>query len=502
MASCEHLQRTAMYFDGELAPGDEREAADHIAVCVHCQAVLSDAVGLDALLSGASPAVALPAPRRRWQLGVAAAALVAAAAIAFLVLRPKPPAPEAEPVALVLPANRSLEVRFTGEQLGRHRPYEAPATRAHEAIDVRALADLEKRGDTRDLVGALASAGELVRATEVASKLPDDPASQSDLAALALARGDAEGALDHAYRALARNPELTAATWNLALAAHQLRYWRVSRAAFGRVAARSEPGWAVEAKQRAALVDRELSRADAIAKLRAQFQLLVKAGSVRATITDPALQQSGDIAEFQRRSRSILEDETPIELAEVRRFPSHAWLFLYEALGAATPEIVEGLEPVAAELDRISRTTAASELAKRAVSANVKTAVSTRTKLARIATLLQSPLDTAARAELGRLAPGDPFVELFALVQPGEVPARCTNDAFALPCAALVQDLARRELLNNRLAEAQHNAELGRDLALRAHAPVDYQLLSDLHRRAGRNALARADVEEATLASP
>src|SRR5262245_5080828 len=94
MASCEHLQRTSMYFDGELAPADEREAADHLATCEACHALPSDAVGPDARWSPA-PAVVTPiarvGSRRRWQLAVAAAAVIAAAAIAIIVLRPKPP---------------------------------------------------------------------------------------------------------------------------------------------------------------------------------------------------------------------------------------------------------------------------------------------------------------------------------------------------------------------------------------------------------------------------
>ena len=55
--------------------------------------------------------------------------------------------------------------------------------------------------------------------------------------------------------------------------------------------------------------------------------------------------------------------------------------------------------------------------------------------------------------------------------------------------------------VDNRLADALRTAELGRDLALRANAPIDYAVLSEIHRKAGRNALARADIEEATLAS-
>ena len=101
--------------------------------------------------------------------------------------------------------------------------------------------------------------------------------------------------------------EFVAATWNLALATRQLRLWRVSRAAFARVAAKGEPGWAGEAAAQIVALDRELGADAAIAKLHEQFRVLVTAGSVRNTILDPG----NDMAEYQRRSRSILEDETP-----------------------------------------------------------------------------------------------------------------------------------------------------------------------------------------------
>src|SRR4029077_11972450 len=103
----------------------------------------------------------------------------------------------------------------------------------------------------------------------------------------------------HVYRALTWDPKFVPATWNLALAARQLRLWRVSRAAFARVAAKGEPGWAGEATAQIAALDRELGADAAIARLHDQFRVLVTAGSVRGTISDPG----NDIAEFQRRSR-------------------------------------------------------------------------------------------------------------------------------------------------------------------------------------------------------
>jgi hypothetical protein len=447
-----------MYFDGELTPGEEREATDHLAICEECQALLGDAVALHAAVSRVKPAVSAGiAPRKRWQIAIGAATLVAAAAIAIVVLRPKPPDATPDRVALVLPLKRSLEVRFAGEAFAKYRPYEAPRDRAHEAIDVRALADLEARGETYNLVAALASSGELVRAAELARKRPSDIAAVSDLAAIALASGDAETALEHAYTALGMSSSgaVPLVRWNLALAARQLRLWRLSRAQFDAVAARGEPGWAVEAKQHVALIDRELARAGEIAKLKAQFDLLVKAGSVRATITDPALRD--DPAELARRSRSVLEDETPIELALVRRYPSHALQFLHASLvAAATPDVIEGLEPVAETLDRV---------------ANSK----------------------VATAMLGSRT--DPFLAITSFDE------HCKNDIYALPCVPLAWLRARDQLEAGAVVDAELVAQAGRDLALGESLPVDYALLADIHRAQGRTALARAETEEATHGS-
>ncbi len=454
MASCEHLLRTSMYFDGELPPAEERDAVDHLATCAACQGVLGDAVGLDAVLSTAKPAVVVPmVSRRRWQLALGAAAVIAVAAIAIVVLRPKPPEQPPERVALVLGPKRSLEVRFSGATLGKHRPYEPPRDRAHESIDPRALEGLE----AHDLAGALASSGELVRAAEVARQ-GNDAASLSDAAAIVLAAGDAEGALALAYRAIAMDPALPAAHWNLGLAARQLKYWRVSREAFRFVAAKGEPGWAAEARQNIALLDRELTRRTAIEVLGAQFTTLIKAGSVQGVVLDPGVQN--DITEMARVAESIREDHTPIEINEVRRFPSHALQFLAQAAQGAKQPLLDGLEPVARSLDSVSRLSIASDTLKN---------------------------------------PRDPFAEL-AAYQGTVLPEQCRNDLFAVPCVPLAWRIARAQLAAGNPAEAEHTAEIGRDLALREYLDVDYPLLAEVHRAQKREALATADADEARLA--
>lgn len=492
MASCEHLQRTSMYFDGELPPGEERDATEHIATCAECQAVLGDAVGLHALLSHAKSAVVAAAPRRRrWPLAVGAATvLAAAAAIAIIVLRPRvieraPP----ERVALMLAPTRGLEARFTGEQLGKHRPY----VHATEHIDARAIAELEARGDKRDLVGALASIGQTERAGEVARTDGGDAAALSDLAAIALANGDAEGALGYAQQALARDRELTAAIWNLGLATRQLKLFLVSRAAFLRVASRGEAGWAAEAQHDVAALGRDLLRASAeIAAMHDDFRALTRAGSVRNLVAQqPATEEEADA--YKRRAMRVVRDQTPIDLMIVRAYPSQTWLFLYESLAAATPGIAEGLEPVAGELDLMTGDTAASDL--------VKHAVANKATNARVAALLAAAqtrsLTAAERGELAKAR--EPFAALYGA---NADRAQCTSLVFALPCAKLMHDMVMIDLAAKRPDDALRAAEAARDFALAAGLMPDYVQLADQHALAGRAALAAAEREEAALVKP
>ncbi|HEU4734655.1 MAG TPA: hypothetical protein VFT22_42480 [Kofleriaceae bacterium] len=166
-------------------------------------------------------------------------------------------------MAIALPPARALEARFTGERFAAHRPYDPlRGDRAREPIALATLAELERRGDTADLVAALAATGDLARAGELAARQPAGPAADSDRAALALAAGDAEAALEHAHDAIDRGgrpSELSAAWWNLALAARAHGLLRVSRAAFATVAARGEPGWSDEARHQIAALDGELA---------------------------------------------------------------------------------------------------------------------------------------------------------------------------------------------------------------------------------------------------
>jgi putative zinc finger protein len=272
MAECVHLVRTSSYFDGALPAGDEAEAVEHLAGCDECQALLRDAATLDAVTSQAPPRAQVQPRRRRWPLAAAAIGVAVAAAIALWLAVPHGGGEGVPELAIELPKARAIEARFTGAHLGAYRPYDPlRGDRAHEAIALATLAELERRGDAPDLIAALAATGDLARAGELAARRPDDAAAEADRAALALAAGATDDAFVHAYRAVDRAPALAAGWWNLALAARTAGLWHVSRAAFAKVADRAEPGWSDEARRQIAAIDRQIA-ADHIppAQLRAR----------------------------------------------------------------------------------------------------------------------------------------------------------------------------------------------------------------------------------------
>lgn len=521
MRDCEHLTTTLAYFDGALEPAREAEALEHLATCAICQGGLGDAVSIDAALSQAPRAdVPLPAPpvRRPWWPKLAlAGGLVAAAATIYLVVRPR--GESATQVAIELPRERALEARFTGERFAPHRPYGAlRGDRAVEPIAIADLARLEERRETRDLIAALAATGNLARARELAAALPADAGAEADRAALALAGDDAERALEHAFRATSLDPTLHAGWWNLGLAARAHGLARVARAAFQHVADGGEPGWADEARAQIAALDRDLA---------------------------PEL----EYPRFVERAQAMLAGGTPIEVADVQRFPAAARMKVLDAIRVASGPRLEELRPLARALDAISGTPTVTAALERAAAADpalrarfadryraVLGGTASEPEIVKLidelgragkgvddlragAIIAGSQVDKRL-AELKALA-GDPWIDLVTervriLVAhpPGDmraIPAltaalaACTTDAWSLRCGQLAQELSERLFVDGRTPEAERWAARAVELYRRGVAPAYVQtaraLLADIHRNLGRLALARAEVQEVMLAA-
>jgi tetratricopeptide (TPR) repeat protein len=522
MAECEHLARTSSYFDGALSPAEEEVAARHLAGCARCQALLADAVGIDAVLGGTAPAAARRR-RSRWPLVGAALAVAAAAALWIGLSRPDPAAPPA--VAIELPAQRALEARFTGPRFGPHRALGVlRGDRAREPISLAALAELERRAELHDLVAALAATGNTARAAELAAGLPASASAESDRAALALAAGDLERALRHAYRAVDLEPGLAAARWNLALAARGLGLARVARVELERVAAAAEPGWADEARLLAGGLARDVAAEDAMVDVVARGTAMTGGG---APLT------AADVAVAPGQARAAFLDAARVA-------PDRARLDALRPLAAAL-DAHAGTRHAQAMLDRadpalgarfggayrtlMDFTATAADAAK--VLAELRAAGPRAGYLLAGGLILTShhrPVRPPWWPELeAATAPWkDPWFELaverariYATWHPDDVGARpaleaalarCTGAALSMRCGNLALDLAKVLAFTGRddLAEARANEaaarlrEAGtRPGYLRARAFV-----AELHRRGGAAARARAEFEEVVLAAP
>jgi len=321
MTDCE---RTTAYLDGELPDAEHAAVIAHLATCARCQADAADFVGLEVAMSSGR-AAAMPAPRRRWVWLAAGAALAVAAVIAIVTLRPR--GRGAAPIALA--ETRPIEVRFTAAPFDRHRPYRVARGDAdRELLPLEVLAGLERRGDRGGLAAAHVLAGEPTRARATLEAAAPSPARDSDLAAVALAAGDAAGALDDADRALRGAPDLAPAHWNRALALRALDLPLAAAAELDAVAARGEPGWADEARERARALRTSFGRA------------------------------RGEGAAFQTAGRAMIAGTGRLLDAEaVRHHPGPARLHFFDALRVATTaDEARALAPLAAELDRAAGT--------------------------------------------------------------------------------------------------------------------------------------------------
>lgn len=519
MTDCEHRDATLAYFDGALDPSREPSVLEHLASCASCQDALGDAVAIDAVLSKASAANPVRSTaRRRWPWLAALAGGIAAAAAVLFVALPRRESPTR--LAIELPHERALEARFTGTLFAPHRPYGVlRGDRAIESIALADLAALEQRGDRADLIAALAATGNVQRAQEVAVALPDGASADADRAALALAAGDSERALDDAYAATARDPRLGAGWWNLGLAARASGQVRVARGAFEHVAELGEPGWADEARAQIAELDRTLA---------------------------PELEFDA----FRQRAQAMIDGGPVIAVADVHRFPAFARVYVLEALRLASGPRVEELRPLARELDDLSgvatvmpaldRAAAADPVLRARFAARYRPVLDRTASADEVAKLIvdlaragHAVDDIRAGAiilgnqvelhldELKAIAAGDPWNELVEerVRIKHEYPAGdpravakltalldvCTNNAWSMRCGQVAQELARQLFASGRAKEAESWNARALDWYRRGVAlPYIYParaLLGDIHRNLDRTGLARAELEEVMLAT-
>jgi hypothetical protein len=148
-------------------------------------------------------------------------------------------------------ATRPIEARLGYAALDRYRPYRRPAGERRELSRAR-LAELEERGDFHGVAAYSLEAGEWTRAAEYLDRAPKGPTVDIDRAVVALGAGRLEEALQTLDEALRVVPRSGPALWNRSLVLAALDLPLAAAEAFDRVAALGEPGWADEARRRAA----------------------------------------------------------------------------------------------------------------------------------------------------------------------------------------------------------------------------------------------------------
>ena len=347
------------------------------------------------------------------------------------------------------------------ESLAEELREPAAASAAPAVVDLTAHRILKKSRAGRWMAaatGLLAAA--LARAEPT-------PAIKSDEAAAALASGDADVALTKLDEALRARPELPQALWNRGLALRDLGLGLAAAEAFDQVAARNEPGWSEEAKQRAAAL-----RADHAAQL---------AGWAAA-----------DTAGRELMDKLALPAE-----AMVKRHPGLFRLYFYDAVRTASKAAgVNSLRPLAAQLDVLSGGQSLSQLLARVGQADF----AVRAPLADdYRKLVARTLDAGATASLLERSEraGQPDLRLGILFKTGIAAhleeyaqlAQESGDAWFMVLAtqeraaqvSKTDPLAAERLLRAAIAHAEA-AHLDYRLLL-AHLKLSY-LLADVFQRA------------------
>lgn len=443
MTACDHLEQTHALADGELTGAAAAAARDHLATCATCQAELADALQLDALASD-RVAAAIPLAwyrRRRTQL-IAAAAIAAAVAVYLALPRPAP----VEQVALA--PHRLTEARLAWAGAAGYRDYDVPRAgeAPHEAIDLMAIARLDRRGDAHG-VGVLELLnGERRQAETYLARAAETPDVLADRAALALASGRPAKALALADAALGHDAAHGPALWNRGLALRDLGLPRASAIAFRAVAARNEPGWAGEATARATALDAETDATEH------RFERINLA------------------------SVALAAGQGALSLDDARAMPGFARGILYDAIRSApSPERLAALRPIADAIDAADHGTALADAITRA-------AEHLRPELARgYGTMIQALAVEAGMVPAAAASPPVPT---------GEARTRWLAALRAAHADDLLIGALMKLSADRRVVDAADAAELAR---LTAASPDPWMQLLGLQQQA-EAALARDDL--------
>lgn len=250
---CPDPERLAAFADGGLSAGERESIETHLAECDDCYEAMVEVAAITAQIAAPqAPAVSgLPAPLRArrsiWWIG---GALAAAASVTLLLNVWARTRPDALGVAIDTLAQAPRQNRLGYGRLSVDRTWASPlpvvrsgnvdaiegfeVSGAAQSLKMVAAQDHSQRGLHAYGLALVASreydASIVALAAALQQPGPDEPMIHSDLSAALLERhrakgetADAERALVEAERALRAVPQHLNATFNRALALHELR---------------------------------------------------------------------------------------------------------------------------------------------------------------------------------------------------------------------------------------------------------------------------------------
>ncbi|MFP2931175.1 CHAT domain-containing protein [Pyxidicoccus sp. 3LG] len=324
--------RLELFVDGELAPVDAENFRHHLTRCGTCESRMKELLAMELLTDDAlnTPSVVKPslhvrpAWRQKTWLMMVPLALAAGLAALVLVSRTSAP-PDAPELWLAHAPTRPLEARVTHPGADQHRPHEVMRSGGAKPppLAMREMARLEEAGDNRGIAMAFLLRGDLAQASAFLDNLPASPDLESDRAVVAMQRQDWEAALELLERVMKEQPRHPQALWNRGLVLQALGLSLQAAESFEQVAALKESGWSEEGAQRA------------------------------RRLREAAEAEREDWKGTRKDCQRMVEGGEPLSPAQVDALPGMAQVCLYNAMRtAASPERVEALRPLAAQLDR------------------------------------------------------------------------------------------------------------------------------------------------------
>ncbi len=278
--SCENLE---LFVDGELSAEEAEAFRLHLPDCVKCQREMADLMQLKLLgqryverTETQEPAplpVSPPATRWRRQTFMALTSLAAALLLGVTVRQLT--TPSLDNAWLEERPERLLEARLSYRAADRHRALTAQQMGSeasdeplpYKALDV--LREEDPHGEAavylarRDAKRAEPVLRRLAESTTTQEKQASSPDITNDLAVVLMLKGQPEQALRMVESVLEKNANHPQALWNRGLLLRQLNLPHLAARSFTRVAAleeKEEPGWAREAREKAATLEGEARR--------------------------------------------------------------------------------------------------------------------------------------------------------------------------------------------------------------------------------------------------